>query len=91
MRLNPAHPVWTDMATIDCPIDFYNTLYVQGLVALSDAREQDGGFQCVPGSHVSGLHRELGPRGMGGNIQVCLFRSCVAIDFCIICARMHDT
>lgn len=66
MRRVDDHSAWAE----DVPIDFHKTLFVQGLIALCDAREQDGGFQCVPGSHVSGLHSILGPRGMGGNIQV---------------------
>lgn len=32
-------------------IDFANTTILQGLLALTDAREEDGGFHCVPGSH----------------------------------------
>lgn len=32
-------------------IDFETKLFTQGLIALTTARENDGGFHCVPGSH----------------------------------------
>jgi hypothetical protein len=32
-------------------IDFHKTLIIQGLLTLTDARVEDGGFHCVPGSH----------------------------------------
>lgn len=32
-------------------IDFRKTLIIQGLLTLTDARVEDGGFHCVPGSH----------------------------------------
>eukprot|EP01064_Diplonema_japonicum_P007436 TRINITY_DN15063_c0_g1_i1.p1 TRINITY_DN15063_c0_g1~~TRINITY_DN15063_c0_g1_i1.p1 ORF type:complete len:327 (+),score=34.81 TRINITY_DN15063_c0_g1_i1:59-982(+) len=32
-------------------IDFNTTLIVQGLLAITSARVEDGGFHCVPGSH----------------------------------------
>lgn len=32
-------------------IDFSTTLIIQGLLTLTDARVEDGGFHCVPGSH----------------------------------------
>jgi len=36
----------------DCKfIDFKQTLVVQGLITLTDAREEDGGFHCIPGGH----------------------------------------
>lgn len=34
------------------PIDFDRTLIVQGLLTLTDAREQDGGFHCIPAAHI---------------------------------------
>jgi ectoine hydroxylase-related dioxygenase (phytanoyl-CoA dioxygenase family) len=33
-------------------IDLENELVVQGLLALTDATEEDGGFHCVPCSHL---------------------------------------
>lgn len=33
------------------PIDFRQTLIIQGLLTLTDATVEDGGFHCVPGSH----------------------------------------
>lgn len=33
------------------PIDFRKTLIIQGLLTLTDAKVEDGGFHCVPGSH----------------------------------------
>jgi hypothetical protein len=33
------------------PIDFAKEMYVQGLIALTTARVEDGGFHCVPRSH----------------------------------------
>lgn len=33
------------------PIDFRETLIIQGLLTLTDAPVEDGGFHCVPGSH----------------------------------------
>ncbi len=33
------------------PIDFEKTPILQGLLTLTDAKEIDGGFHCVPGSH----------------------------------------
>jgi hypothetical protein len=33
-------------------INFDQTLIPQGVLALSDARAQDGGFHCVPGGHL---------------------------------------
>lgn len=33
------------------PIDFKETLIVQGLITLTDARVEDGGFHCIPGGH----------------------------------------
>ena len=33
------------------PIDFASTFVSQGLLTLTDARAEDGGFHCVPGSH----------------------------------------
>jgi len=32
-------------------IDLENSLVVQGLITLTDAKEEDGGFHCVPGFH----------------------------------------
>lgn len=32
-------------------VDLEKTLMLQGLITLTDAREEDGGFQCVPGFH----------------------------------------
>jgi hypothetical protein len=32
-------------------IDFGKTLVVQGLITLTDARVEDGGFHCIPGGH----------------------------------------
>ena len=32
-------------------VDFRKTLIIQGLLTLTDARVEDGGFHCVPGSH----------------------------------------
>ncbi len=36
----------------DEPIDFQNTLIVQGLLSLTDAQNEDGGFHCIPGAHT---------------------------------------
>ncbi len=33
------------------PIDFKQTMVVQGLITLTDARALDGGFHCIPGGH----------------------------------------
>ena len=33
------------------PIDFKKTLIPQGLITLTDARKEDGGFHCIPGSN----------------------------------------
>ncbi len=35
--------------------DWNNTFLVQGFLALTDAREPDGGFHCVPGGHKYAL------------------------------------
>lgn len=35
----------------DDPIDFDKTLILQGLITLTDARVEDGGFHCIPGGH----------------------------------------
>jgi len=32
-------------------IDFTKTLIIQGLLTLTDAKEENGGFHCVPGAH----------------------------------------
>ena len=37
------------------PIDFSKTIIIQGLLTLTDARVEDGGFHCVPGSHQFAL------------------------------------
>jgi hypothetical protein len=51
-------------------LDFINNTYVQGFIALTDAREEDGGFHCVPGSKVLlDLYRSTGRFG-SGNIQI---------------------
>merc|ERR1712232_469245 len=44
--------------------DFTQALLVQGLLSLTDARVEDGGFHCVPGGHRialewSKLHQDL--------------------------------
>lgn len=59
-------------------IRFDSQLWLQGLVALTDARREDGGFQCVPGSHATRIYRTFGDdayvqrlcKGNSGNIQV---------------------
>jgi len=33
------------------PVDLTKQLIIQSLITLTDARVEDGGFQCVPGSH----------------------------------------
>jgi hypothetical protein len=47
------------------PIDFKETLVVQGLITLTDAREEDGGFHCIPGGHR--IAREWSDRMMREN------------------------
>ena len=56
----------------DARLDFVARLYVQGLVALSDAREQDGGFHCVPGSpRLVEVYRRIGsPSRAAENLRV---------------------
>eukprot|EP00755_Sulcionema_specki_P035131 Sspe_Gene.21434::Locus_8035_Transcript_1_1_Confidence_1.000_Length_1101::g.21434::m.21434 len=51
-------------------IDFRETLIIQSLISLSDAREEDGGFHCVPGSHKHCIAwaRERG--SVNSNLQV---------------------
>ncbi|MDP2438087.1 MAG: phytanoyl-CoA dioxygenase family protein [archaeon] len=51
-------------------MDFEANLYVQGFVALTDARLHDGGFHCVPGSPcLIDLYLDRGGPG-AGNIQI---------------------
>lgn len=53
-------------------VDFTQTLLVQGLISLTDARETDGGFHCVPGSHRFSMEwvMEHSPLQSRDNIQV---------------------
>jgi len=37
-------------------IDFEKKLIIQGLITLTDARVEDGGFHCVPGAHKHTIH-----------------------------------
>ncbi|KAJ9472792.1 hypothetical protein DIPPA_58863 [Diplonema papillatum] len=50
------HPIegYASIGSFACSgsqIDFLKTLIVQGFLALTDARVENGGFHCVPGSH----------------------------------------
>jgi hypothetical protein len=54
------------------PIDFKETLIIQSLLTLTDARVEDGGFHCVPGSHKATLAwaAENQQHGSSSNMQV---------------------
>lgn len=58
-------------------IDFDQTLIIQGLITLTDARVEDGGFHCVPGSHKFSTEwarrrdkEQIGQRDMQVNANV---------------------
>ena len=53
-------------------VDFDKTLIIQGLLTLTDARVQDGGFHCVPGSHKFSAKwaKANQKRGSKNNMQV---------------------
>ena len=53
----------------DSFIDFTQNLFCQGLIALTDAKISDGGFHCVPGSHLNpNIYESM--LESNGNIQV---------------------
>ncbi|MDF1660717.1 MAG: phytanoyl-CoA dioxygenase family protein [Planctomycetota bacterium] len=51
------------------PIDFHKTLIIQGLLTLTDARVEDGGFHCVPGSHKISIDWATANKDLGSSGQ----------------------
>jgi len=54
----------------DSSIDFEKTLIIQGLLTLTDAREEDGGFHCVPGGHKLSIEWAKHNPSRSDNMQV---------------------